>query len=219
MNKVIRWYNKSICAIRSLDFLVLFLLRIYLAPIFVIAGLNKLHSFDSTAEWLGNSDWGLGLPMPVVMTALVVFAELVGGFALLFGVLTRFFAFLLGITMAVAAWTVHLKNGWFAIASTDGATSIASFWVTLGFGSAKQSLQNASENAQRLDKAREILQEHGNYEWLTEMGNFVILNNGIEFAATYCVMILVLLVYGGGKYLSIDYWLSLSKFFASKPKS
>lgn len=214
MNNVRQWYNQAVRAVRSLDFLVLLFLRIYLAPIFVIAGLNKLNSFDSTAQWLGNSDWGLGLPMPVLMTALVIFAELVGGFALLFGVLTRLFAALLAITMGVAAWTVHLKNGWFAIASTDGATSIASFWAALGFESAKQSLQDASETAQRLDKARQILQEHGNYEWLTQMGDFVILNNGVEFAMTYFVMVLVLLVYGGGKYVSVDDW--FFRLFLSK---
>jgi uncharacterized membrane protein YphA (DoxX/SURF4 family) len=33
------------------------------------------------------------------------------------------------------------------------------------------------------------------------------LNNGMEFAATYFVMLLVLLVYGGGRYVSLDYWL------------
>jgi uncharacterized membrane protein YphA (DoxX/SURF4 family) len=52
------------------------------------------------------------------------------------------------------------------------------------------------------------LQEHGNYDWLTEYGNFVVLNNGIEFAATYFVMLLALFFIGGGKYLSIDYWLA-----------
>lgn len=53
-----------------------------------------------------------------------------------------------------------------------------------------------------------ILQEHGNYEWLTESGNFVILNNGIEFAATYFVMLLALFFMGGGRYVSVDWWLA-----------
>lgn len=35
--------------------------------------------------------------------------------------------------------------------------------------------------------------------------------NGIELAATYSLMLLTLLCFGGGKYLSLDYWVSSSK--------
>jgi len=35
--------------------------------------------------------------------------------------------------------------------------------------------------------------------------------NGIEFAAIYSLMILTLLCFGGGKYLSLDYWVSSKK--------
>ena len=52
-----------------------------------------------------------------------------------------------------------------------------------------------------------ILMEHGNYDWLTEAGSFVVLNNGIEWAATYFVMLLALFALGSGKYVSLDYWL------------
>lgn len=202
-----RLYTTAITKLQALDFVGLLLLRIYLAPIFIVAGLTKLNSFESIAEWFGNSDWGLGLPFPVLMAVLGIFAELIGGFALLFGVMTRFFSLSLIITMAVAGLTVHLKNGWSAIASSDASTSIALFWSKLGFGNTNDSLNHAEEVALRLQKAREILQEHGNYDWLTEMGNFVILNNGIEFAATYLIMLLPLLFYGAGKYVSVDYFL------------
>ncbi|MFQ5634413.1 MAG: hypothetical protein ACE5G3_03665, partial [Gammaproteobacteria bacterium] len=60
----------------------------------------------------------------------------------------------------------------------------------------------------RLARARSILKEHGNYDWLTETGNFVVLNNGIEFAATYFIMLLVLFFIGGGRYVSLDYWIA-----------
>ena len=33
--------------------------------------------------------------------------------------------------------------------------------------------------------------------------------NGIEFAAIYSLMLLTLLCFGGGKYLSLDYWVTL----------
>ena len=35
--------------------------------------------------------------------------------------------------------------------------------------------------------------------------------NGIEFAAIYALMLLTLLCFGGGKYLSLDYWVSSNK--------
>ena len=53
-----------------------------------------------------------------------------------------------------------------------------------------------------------ILQEHGNYSWLTEKGEFVILNNGIEFGVTYLLMLFTLLFTGGGRFTSVDYFLS-----------
>ncbi|NOQ69619.1 MAG: hypothetical protein GQ573_05900, partial [Gammaproteobacteria bacterium] len=52
-----------------------------------------------------------------------------------------------------------------------------------------------------------ILSEHGNINWLTETGNFTILKNGIEFAATYFIMLLVLFFNGAGK-ASVDYFIS-----------
>ena len=60
----------------------------------------------------------------------------------------------------------------------------------------------------RLRAAKGLLREHGQYRWLTEKGHFVILNNGIEFAATYFIMLLVLFFHGAGRYLSLDYWLA-----------
>ena len=53
-----------------------------------------------------------------------------------------------------------------------------------------------------------ILQEYGNYEWLTSSGSITILNNGVEFAITYLVMVIVLIFMGGGRYTSIDYYLA-----------
>jgi len=37
-------------------------------------------------------------------------------------------------------------------------------------------------------------------------GGFVILNNGIEFSATYFIMLLALFFIGAGNYVSADYW-------------
>jgi hypothetical protein len=68
--------------------------------------------------------------------------------------------------------------------------------------------ENIDGAAQRLDKAKELLREHGNYDWLTETGSLVISNNGIEWAATYFVMLLTLFFTGAGRYLSADHWIA-----------
>lgn len=181
---------------RAVDFLAPLLLRLYLAPVFWIAANNKWNPFDAdsslenTINWFGNPDWGLGLPFPEVMAYMAWGAEYFGAIALILGIAVRWAAIPLMFTMIVAATTVHWHNGWQAI--HDKMSPFAS--------------DNVDGAIERLDKARSILQEHGNYSWLTETGNFVVLNNGIEFAATYFVMLLALFFMGAGKYFSVDYW-------------
>ena len=58
-----------------------------------------------------------------------------------------------------------------------------------------------------LERARELLQQHGNYDWLTSSGKLVVLSNGIEFAVTYLVMLVALFFSGAGRWLSLYYWL------------
>lgn len=168
------------------------LLRIYLAPIFWMAGINKLNAFDDTVAWFGNPDWGLGLPFPWLMAFLATATELLGAVLLTVGLITRVICIPLVITMAVAIGSVHWENGWQAIA--DPKAPFASEQVMAA--------------PQKLERAQAILQEHGNYEWLTASGKFVILNNGIEFAATYLIMLLALIGLGAGKYHSLDYWIA-----------
>lgn len=183
-------------------------LRLYLAPIFLAAGFHKLNSFNDIVAWFGNDDWGLGLPVPWLMAALATAAEIVGGFALLFGIALRWMTVPLMITMLVAIFSVHWPNGWFAIAPSSPATSTAAVLEPLGVPGASESLQNSEEVGRRLSKAKDLLREHGNYEWLTAKGKFVILNNGIEFAATYLIMLLSLFFTGAGRFVSVDYWLA-----------
>ncbi len=193
---------------RKLDFLAPLLLRLFLAIVFISAGWNKAASFESTVAWFGNPDWGLGLPLPGLMAFLATASELVGGFLLLFGLATRYFAVPLMITMLVAAFSVHWDNGWFAIAPSNPNTSMAQPLAAIGVPAAERSLENSEEVGKRLSAAKSLLREHGNYGWLTSKGNFVVLNNGIEFAATYFIMLLVLFFQGAGRYLSLDYWIA-----------
>ena len=199
--------NRGLDVARHADFLAPLLLRLFLAPVFITAGLTKLLAFESTVSWMGNPDWGLGLPLPWLMAVLATATELVGGFLLLFGLGTRLIAIPLMVTMLVAAFAVHWHNGWFAIAPSDPSTSMARPLATIGIPAAEQSLENSEAVGKRLSAARQILREHGNYSWLTGKGNFVILNNGIEFAATYFIMLLSLFFTGGGRFCSADYWI------------
>ena len=176
---------------RKADFLGPLALRLYLVPIMWMAGTQKLSGFSNTVAWFGNPDWGLGLPFPTLMAALVTGTGVIGAVFLLLGFAVRWISIPLFITMVVAAISVHWKNGWLAIAEGSGIFAT----------------ERTEGAAERLLRAKEILQEHGHYDWLTETGDFVILNNGIEFAATYSIMLLLLFFTGGGRYVSLDYWL------------
>lgn len=174
------------------------LLRLYLAPVLMQAGWNKLQHFDDTVAWFASPDYGLGLPLPALMASLAIAAEFLGSMLLLIGLATRWVSIPLMVTMLVAAFTVHWPNGWPAIAD-------ASSWLSNGTIFYNETVMNAPD---KLGIAKEILQEHGNYDWLTSSGKFVILNNGIEFAMTYFIMLLVLFFTGGGRYTSVDYFLA-----------
>ncbi|MFW5425675.1 MAG: DoxX family protein [Methylophagaceae bacterium] len=184
--KVANTFQGLLNKTRAVDFLAPLALRLYLAPVFWMAANNKWNPFDSgsslqgTIDWFGNPDWGLGLPFPEIMAHLAWGAEYFGAIALILGLAVRWVSIPLMATMIVAALTVHLENGWLAIA----------------------------EPSAQLSAARSLLEEHGNYNWLTENGNFVILNNGIEFATTYFIMLLALFFIGAGKYVSADYWIA-----------
>ncbi|MEC9169943.1 MAG: DoxX family protein [Pseudomonadota bacterium] len=191
-------YQQIVARLQVADGIPLLLLRLYLAPAMIQAGWNKASSFDSIVDWFGNDDYGLGLPMPLVMAFLATAAELVGGVLLLLGALTRLVSIPLMVTMIVAMVSVHAKNGWLAIAD-------ASSWLADGTILLNENIMAAPE---KLAAAKSLLQEHGHYDWLTSSGNFVVLNNGIEFAATYFIMLLVLFIYGGGRFFSVDFYVN-----------
>ena len=171
--------------LQYMDGLAPLAMRLYLVPVFWMAGSQKIAGMDSTIEWFGNADWGLGLPFPSLLAHMAAYTEAVGAVLLLVGLATRWISIPLMVTMLVAIFAVHWGNGWPAIADSG-----------------------AEDVAVRLGAARELLQEHGNYAWLTEKGSFVILNNGIEFGVTYFLMLLGLLFTGGGRYVSLDYYMA-----------
>jgi uncharacterized membrane protein YphA (DoxX/SURF4 family) len=187
---------------QKFDFLLPLLLRLYLAPVFWLAGMNKVSDINSVIQWFGNSDWGLGLPFPELLAWLATLTELAGAILLVTGLAVRWISIPLMVTMLVAAFSVHWHNGWQAIADPMSAFPAA----------------DVQQAITRLDAAKEILKQHGSYEWLTAKGSFVISNNGIEWAATYFIMCLALFFIGAGKYLSIDYYLD-KKFISTANQS
>ena len=131
----------------SLEFLILFLIRVYLFYVLWFAGINKIDSFDKFSGYLGT----LGVPLPDIFTWLVIVTEAGGAALILVGLFVRWSSIPLLVVMFFAGYLVHWQNGW-------------------------------------------------PYE-----------ANGIEFAAIYSLMLLTLLCFGGGKYLSLDYWVSSNK--------
>lgn len=194
MIKLLHKMQGLLDATRTVDFLGPLALRLYLAPVFWVAGMNKLNDMDSVIAWFGNPDWGLGLPAPALMAWLATLTEVGGAALLLVGLAVRWISVPLMATMLVAIFSVHIKNGWQAVHDL------------------KSPFPNdaAAGAAERLGKAKDLLQEHGNYSWLTENGNFIVSNNGIEWAATYFIMLLALFFIGAGRYFSIDHWIAKS---------
>ena len=206
---ILNFFQNLLDKFRALDFLAPLALRLYLVPIFWMAGTMKLNNAgldclsgvngpcdftpkQDIIDWFGNVEWGLGLPFPELLAHLAAYTEYFGAILLLVGLAVRWICIPLMITMIVAAVTAHWQNGWQAIAD------LKSPFVT----------ERVEGAAERLDVAKDILKEHGDYSWLTENGGIAVVNSGIEFAATYFIMLLALFFIGGGRYVSLDYWIN-----------
>jgi len=221
MTLLLTTYRNFLNKLPAFDGIPALLLRLYLAPVFIMAGFSKTQLLSEDVSglaafmadpnivaWFGNSDWGLGLPFPALLANLVILVEFFGGWLLLVGALTRLISIPLMFTMVIAATTVHIDNGWFAITPTNPDISAAKVLDWLGVDQAQASLDNSTDTANRLAKMREILAENGNTDWLYGNGNIVVLNNGVEFSVTYFIMLLALFFIGAGRYTSVDYYMS-----------
>lgn len=200
-------YDAIFKRLKFLDGIPLLALRIYLAPIFIKAGYGKLQlgaenvgfferfaADPNIVQWFANPDWGLGLPAPELMAFLAGWSEFLGGWLILFGLFTRLIAIPLMITMIVAAVTAHWDQGWHAL--PESKLTVPWEWRT----------DLIADGEERKERAKSILKKNSNYSYITAAGSITVLKNGIEFAATYFAMLLVLLFYGGGRFFSIDYW-------------
>jgi len=215
MNTAVHTYDRTFEWIsNNFSGVVSIVLRLILAPVLIGAGWEKITG----SNWL-NSDM---LPFPFSILPLELswflasWAEFLGGICLLLGLATRLWAVPLAVTMWVAAVSVHWDNGWPAIApSSPPAVCIEGTDAHRAGNAMERYIKcynvnpRTIEASERLSRAKAILREHGNYRYLNGSGSIVKLNNGIEFAALYFAMILALLIIGGGRYLSLDYYVRL----------
>lgn len=209
-------YERLISFFSHFDGVASLLLRLILGPVLIGAGWEKITGDN----WFSFSLASFPFPFNVLPADLSWFlaswTEFLGGIALLLGLGTRLVAIPLAVTMFVAAYAVHLDNGWPAIApSSPPAICIpdtqahADSNVFARYIKCYNVNERTIEAAERLDRAKSILREHGNFSYLNGSGSIVKLNSGIEFAAIYFAMLLALVIIGGGRYLSLDYFLRI----------
>lgn len=213
---VVGWYDRAVAGVGHLDGVASLLLRLILAPVLIAAGWEKLAGSNWFDGVLHTFPFPFNLLPADLSWFLASWTEFLGGILLLLGLGTRLIAIPLAVTMFVAAWSVHLDNGWAAIAPSNpppeciaGTPAHAAAGTFERYVKCHQVNDRTIEASKRLARAKSILREHGNYAYLNGYGSIVKLNNGIEFAATYLAMLIALLVMGGGRYLSLDYYLKL----------
>lgn len=205
-------YDRGVIMVSHLDGVVSIILRLILAPVLIGAGWEKITGDNWFSQDLLPFPFSV-IP-PDVSWFLASWTEFLGGIFILFGLATRLWAIPLAITMLVAALSVHWDNGWTAISpssppkvcipGTDAHTDSSVFERYIKCYNVNERTIDASE---RLARAKSILREHGNYRYLNGSGSIVKLNSGIEFAAIYFSMLLALMIIGGGRYFSLDYFL------------
>lgn len=186
--KLIQTLATAMAKTKQLDFLALLSIRLYLLPVIYEGAHAKVTGFQGTVEWFATpvAQGGLGMPFPHVMALLATGTEVTGCICLTLGLFTRLISMPMLFLMTIAGMTVHWSHGWAAIAG------------------------KATESSLRLDGLMTWLSQNfpGRFNYVTELGDPVVLNNGMEFTITYTIMLLVLFFYGGGRFISADYWTS-----------
>ncbi|WP_247236104.1 DoxX family protein [Telluribacter sp. SYSU D00476] len=81
----------------------LVILRLSVGSLMAIHGIDKLSSFSVYSSQFSDP---IGLGSKTAL-GLVILAEFIGGLTLCLGLLTRFFSFLIFVTMAVAVFVAH----------------------------------------------------------------------------------------------------------------
>jgi putative oxidoreductase len=109
----------------------LFLLRTIVGVVLVAHGAQKLFTFGLSGTEQGFSQ--MSVPFPQITAPLVSLLELGGGIFLIFGLLTRIFAFLFACDMAGAIVFVHFASGFFLPTGYEFALLIGVLAIALLF--------------------------------------------------------------------------------------
>lgn len=188
MFKPISLLNEALAHSKKLDFLALLAVRLYLLPTLYEGAHAKVTGFSGVVQWFGApiAQGGLGLPFPFLMASLATGTEVAGLVCIALGLFTRIISIPLMILMSVAGLSVHWAHGWAAIAG------------------------KSTEASMRLDGLMTWLAHDfpGRFNYITELGDPVILNNGMEFTLTYGILFLILFFFGAGRFVSADHWLA-----------
>lgn len=88
-------------ALEKTDFVAPLLARVTLGVLFMSTGWGKLRNLEKVSAFFAE----LGIPAPAFQATLVSYVELIGGALILVGLLTRFAAIPLVVSMAVAILT------------------------------------------------------------------------------------------------------------------
>jgi len=136
----LRTLNRPVQASRDL---VLLIARVGLGVVFIAHGWQKFRTngLDGTAAGFDQ----MGIPAPTLSAYFAAFVELVGGAALVLGVLTTVAGVLLAVNMAGAFLFVHMSNGVFvANGGWEFVVVLGLFALTVAaIGAGRFSLDNA----------------------------------------------------------------------------
>ncbi len=213
LQRIQNLYHRFFSAAAHLDGVASLLLRLIVGPVVIAAGWTKITGTNWFASRMDSFPFPFNELPPDFSWFLASWTEFAGGIALLLGLGTRLVSIPVAITMFVAAYAVHLDNGWAAIAPSNPPAACFE-GSKAGFFERAIKCQKVNERtieaSKRLDRAKFLLHRHGNFEYLEQHGSFVKLNNGIEFAAIYLIMLFTLVIIGGGRYFSLDYYLKFA---------
>jgi putative oxidoreductase len=90
----------------KLNYIFILLIRLTIAIVFIQSGWGKIHNLEKVIGYFTD----LKIPLPVFSAYITAWTELIAGFLILSGFLTRAAAFLLFIIMVVAISTTQIAN-------------------------------------------------------------------------------------------------------------